>query len=376
MSPTQPKRVAIVGGGCAGITAFWALQKSPHDVHLFEASATLGGRIKTIPFENDGNKVAVNTVSSVFNATASHNLVSLLRYLGIPTSAAQFSFGATDGIGAEQWTGSILGDIVRRPWRLCKLETWHMLFDIARMRYTCLDQLVDGHQRSERHAQHETKMRHYFLKPLSMTKYLQTSQFTTNFDQSWPVSSFIVTSSDNHSKNRPEDPPDHIALKTCLTRVINDEQNIPAQLFGPVLITLDPFAPPHPLLVAGVWEFTDLEISAETLLALSLLPAIQNKRGLSFCLSWTSCGFLEDAVTSGLTVAVEHLGAKVPFALEHHPDLLNANELPQLHLSLADHLIRTLLGLLRVYVLIIEISLILLGALRGFLKNKMYLLRK
>lgn len=71
MSPTQPKRVAILGGGCAGITAFWALQKSPHDVHLFEASATLGGRIKAIPFENEGNQVAVNTVSPVFNATAS-----------------------------------------------------------------------------------------------------------------------------------------------------------------------------------------------------------------------------------------------------------------------------------------------------------------
>jgi predicted NAD/FAD-binding protein len=37
-----------------------------------------------------------------------------------------------------------------------------MLFDIARLRYTCLDLLIDGHQRSERHAQHETVMRHHF----------------------------------------------------------------------------------------------------------------------------------------------------------------------------------------------------------------------
>ncbi|GFF63096.1 hypothetical protein IFM47457_00275 [Aspergillus lentulus] len=49
MSPTQPERIAIVGGGCAEVTAFWALQHSPHDVHLFEASATLGGHIKTVP---------------------------------------------------------------------------------------------------------------------------------------------------------------------------------------------------------------------------------------------------------------------------------------------------------------------------------------
>jgi predicted NAD/FAD-binding protein len=78
MSPTQPKRVAIVGGGCAGVTAFWALQKSSHDVHLFEASATLGGRIKTVPFEHAGNKVIVNTVPPVINATASRQC--LLRW--------------------------------------------------------------------------------------------------------------------------------------------------------------------------------------------------------------------------------------------------------------------------------------------------------
>ncbi|PKX92700.1 uncharacterized protein P174DRAFT_421749 [Aspergillus novofumigatus IBT 16806] len=516
MSPTQPKRVAIVGGGCAGVTAFWALQKSPHDVHLFEASATLGGRIKTVPFEHAGNKVTVNTVPPVFNATASPNLVSLLRYLGISTSAAELSFGATDGIGADQWTGSILGDIVRRPWLLCKPGTWRMWFDIARLRYTCLDLLVDGHQRSERHAQHETVMRHYFaseeysntfyakyltsmlsalwginagriidllpvkafvrclldhsilcprpkrlnwqcindgarqlvlamarafpshrvhvktrvtgisqstkerfvlitsdgqkahfdhlifaisaneiqrilgatptteeteiLQKLRTARHIMVLHsdppFATDFDQSWPASSFIVTSWDRSNKDRPGDPSDNITPRTCLTCVMNDGQNMPIQHFGPVLITLDPFAPPHPLLVAGVWEFTDLEISTDTLQALRSLPAIQNKRGLSFCLSWTGRGFLEDAVTSGLTVAVERLGAKVPFAFEHHPDLLDATDLPQLHLTLTDHLIRTLLSLLRFYVLVIQISLILLGALRGSLKNKICLPRK
>ncbi|GIJ81982.1 hypothetical protein Asppvi_000485 [Aspergillus pseudoviridinutans] len=516
MSSIQPKRVAIVGGGCAGVTAFWALQKSPHDVHLFEASATLGGRIKTIQFEHEGNKGAVNTVPPVFNATASSSLVSLLRCLGISTSAAEFSFGVTDGVVADQWTGSILGDIMRRPWLLRKLETWRMLFDIARLRYTCLGLLVDGHQRSERHAEHEPVMRHHFsneeysnsfyakyltsmlsalwginagkiidLLPVKafvrclsyhnilcprpkrpkwqrindgarqlvlvmargfpshrihvktrvtgiskstkerfvlmtsdgqkahfdhlifaipaseiqhilgaiptteeteILQKLQTARhimvlhsdppFTANFDWSWPASSFIVTSWDRHNKNRPEDPPGNITPRTCLNCVMNDEEDLPMQLFGPVLITLDPFAPPHPLLVAGVWELTDLEISIDTLQALNSLPAIQNKRGLSFCLSWTGRGFLEDAITSGLTVAVEHLGAKVPFAFEHHPDLLDATELPQLHWSLADHLIRTLLSLLRVYVLVIEISLILLGALPGSLKNKLCLPRK
>lgn len=63
----QPKRVAIIGGGSSGISAFWALQHSTHDVHLFEASSTLGGRIKSVPFEHNGHRVDVDTESLSFN---------------------------------------------------------------------------------------------------------------------------------------------------------------------------------------------------------------------------------------------------------------------------------------------------------------------
>lgn len=62
---------------------------------------------------------------------------------------------------------------------------------------------------------------------------------------------------------------------------MNEGQNLSIQHFDLVLITLDPFAPPHPLLVAEVWEFTDLGICTDTLQVLSSLPAIQSKRGLS-----------------------------------------------------------------------------------------------
>lgn len=71
MSPTEPKRVAIIGGGCAGVTSFWALQHSTHDVHLFEASSALGGRFRTVPFEYDETQANVNTGSSCFNVESS-----------------------------------------------------------------------------------------------------------------------------------------------------------------------------------------------------------------------------------------------------------------------------------------------------------------
>lgn len=77
MSQSQPKRVAVIGGSCAGVTSFWALQHSVHDVHLFEASSELGRRIKTVPFEDGETRVNVNTESPCFNSETSRQCCSV-----------------------------------------------------------------------------------------------------------------------------------------------------------------------------------------------------------------------------------------------------------------------------------------------------------
>ena len=149
---------------------------------------------------------------------------------------------------------------------------------------------------------------------------------------------------------------------------MNTLQNIPALLFGPISITVNPFTPPHPRLVQAVWEFTDTAISTTTLDAHRRLPSIQNKNGLSFCSVWTGRGFFEDAVTGALRVSVEHLAAEVPFNVDFHCRGLN-NEgdeyvgQEELSLDVWDHLVLTALGLLRVYVQAFELLLALWGFL-------------
>ena len=44
----HPKRVAIIGGGIAGVTAAWELTRSGVDFTLFEASGRLGGIVETV----------------------------------------------------------------------------------------------------------------------------------------------------------------------------------------------------------------------------------------------------------------------------------------------------------------------------------------
>jgi predicted NAD/FAD-binding protein len=66
------KRIAIVGGGVAGVSAFWSLNKySSHEVHLFEASERLGGRIQTLPVEHRGLEAIVGTGLTPFSKDAS-----------------------------------------------------------------------------------------------------------------------------------------------------------------------------------------------------------------------------------------------------------------------------------------------------------------
>lgn len=70
------KKVAIVGSGVAGIGALWALNRSPHDVHLFEASDRLGGHTNTVDFVKGEHTTKVDTGFIVMNKatyrTSSH----------------------------------------------------------------------------------------------------------------------------------------------------------------------------------------------------------------------------------------------------------------------------------------------------------------
>jgi monoamine oxidase len=51
---SKPASIAIVGAGMAGLVTAWLLREVGHDVTIFEASPSAGGRIKTIRFGKGG----------------------------------------------------------------------------------------------------------------------------------------------------------------------------------------------------------------------------------------------------------------------------------------------------------------------------------
>lgn len=62
------KKVAIVGSGVAGIGALWALNRTPHDVYIYEAADRLGGHTNTVEYRNGKYKTNVDTGFIVLNS--------------------------------------------------------------------------------------------------------------------------------------------------------------------------------------------------------------------------------------------------------------------------------------------------------------------
>jgi predicted NAD/FAD-binding protein len=71
MTPLTPqiprKKVAIIGSGCAGIGALWALNRTHHDVYIYEAAERLGGHTNTVEYKHGKVKTMVDTGFIVLN---------------------------------------------------------------------------------------------------------------------------------------------------------------------------------------------------------------------------------------------------------------------------------------------------------------------
>jgi predicted NAD/FAD-binding protein len=71
------KKVAIIGSGCSGIAALWALNRTHHDVYLYESADRLGGHTNTVEFKHGKYKTMVDTGFIVLN-TATYRMYFVL----------------------------------------------------------------------------------------------------------------------------------------------------------------------------------------------------------------------------------------------------------------------------------------------------------
>ncbi|HEX5748114.1 MAG TPA: FAD-dependent oxidoreductase [Archangium sp.] len=103
--PQPGRRVAVVGGGAAGVVAAWRLS-SVHHVTLIEAGSELGGHARTVMVPSSKGDVAVDMGVELFNERSWPNFCELLKIAGCETFPAPLTFAANFGEG-ETWENDV-----------------------------------------------------------------------------------------------------------------------------------------------------------------------------------------------------------------------------------------------------------------------------
>jgi predicted NAD/FAD-binding protein len=133
--------------------------------------------------------------------------------------------------------------------------------------------------------------------------------------------------------------------QVSVTYNMNTLQHIPHQGFGDVLVTLNPIQEPKAETVQGRYSYSHPVYTRAAIQAQEQLETIQNRRGISYAGAWTKYGFHEDAFSSGLYVAMAHLGARLPF--EFVDSTYSRGRQPELRLF--DWLVRVVILIIQVF---------------------------
>lgn len=95
------EKLAVIGGGVAGLGAAWLLRQR-YDVTILEREARIGGHSNTVEVEEDGRRLPVDTGFMVFNKETYPNLLRLFDELSVPIKPTEMSFSVRhDGLGVE-----------------------------------------------------------------------------------------------------------------------------------------------------------------------------------------------------------------------------------------------------------------------------------
>jgi hypothetical protein len=137
---------------------------------------------------------------------------------------------------------------------------------------------------------------------------------------------------------------------------MNILQHIPADRYGDVLVTMNPDHRPRWDLLQGEYIYRHPLYTLDAIRAQERLQHIQGRQGVSFCGAWTKYGFHEDGFSSGLKVAMDQLGAKLPFEFV---DSTRSRRTPSL--GMRDMVVRSIISVALLAIRVIEILLSLPG---------------
>ncbi len=137
------QRIAVIGGGIAGLGAAWMLS-ARYEVTLFEAADYVGGHTRTIDAELGDGTYPVDTGFMVFNAHNYPHLWALFRHLGIRAQSSDMSFACADRDDGLEYNGDSLGGLFAQRRNLLRPAFLRMILDILRFNRRAKRDLATG----------------------------------------------------------------------------------------------------------------------------------------------------------------------------------------------------------------------------------------
>ena len=132
MNEQEPKRIAVVGSGVAGLTATHLLQRK-HAVTLFEKDRRLGGHTNTVTIPDGPDAgTPVDTGFIVMNHRNYPLLTQLFEQLGVQLRDSDMSFGYHDLPSGLQYCGSGLNGLFAQRANLFRPSFHRMVRDTLR----------------------------------------------------------------------------------------------------------------------------------------------------------------------------------------------------------------------------------------------------
>lgn len=130
------KKIAIIGGGAAGLAAAWLL-RDRHRVTLIERSHYIGGHANTIELDENGRSIPIDTGFIVYNEPNYPLLTRLFERLGVATRSAEMSFAASIGPWDLEYATHGLGGLFVQRRNLFNPRFLRMCRDVLRFNRRC-----------------------------------------------------------------------------------------------------------------------------------------------------------------------------------------------------------------------------------------------
>jgi predicted NAD/FAD-binding protein len=138
------KKLGIIGGGVAGITAAFYLQDK-YEVTLFEKEEKVGGHTNTIPVKTGSDKdLAIDTGFIVLNDKNYPNLHALLKDLDVPVRFSNMSFSFYSHNDGFCYSGDTLYSLFADRRNIFKPSFYMFLNEIRRFSDKALIDLDSG----------------------------------------------------------------------------------------------------------------------------------------------------------------------------------------------------------------------------------------